>query len=365
MGKVWSISALGMNGADNAMIVGRAATGIYLALLESNCTSGYVLVPGNLCYAGIYPALYAGLLPVFCDVDSRTGNVTLETITQVWQKDGIRAAVIPHMYGNPVLEMQEIYDFLHERGVVVIEDCASAMGASAETYQLGRVGDYTVYSTGYAKTLDLGYGGFLRSRYTHLEAAREREKTLPMYSEKQEKNQAFFSKLYRMLRNEGTDTAIESMIYRGLLSCCRDDFLLRIGPEQQEKLLQEMERLPEIVEERRRKKELYRKRLSCWEYNTYPYTGEAVPWRYNLMVDKAERKSLIYDCLAGQIPISDWYPNVTPFFGKRKTLHGVDQHAASIVNFPLTIEDVEICKICDFLNMWFQKNRNTPSEDTP
>ena len=137
----------------NMLITSRASSAIYL-VLDSLKDKGNVIVPANLCYAGIYPILYAGMTPVFCDVEQHSGNTNLDFFKKAVTSKTV-AAIIPHMYGNPVKELPEIAEFCKENGILLIEDCASAMGAKAD-YPLGKVGDYTVYSTGYSKTLDLG-----------------------------------------------------------------------------------------------------------------------------------------------------------------------------------------------------------------
>lgn len=144
------------------LVVSRAASAIYLVLSALRLPNKQVLVPANLCYAAIFPILYAGYEPVFCDVDVTSGNVTYESVAAALTPE-TGAMIVPHMYGNPVGDMPEIAQICRQSGILLIEDCASAMGAKSPGYPLGAMGDYTVYSTGYSKTLDLGYGGLLVS----------------------------------------------------------------------------------------------------------------------------------------------------------------------------------------------------------
>lgn len=339
---------------ESCMVVGRAAAGIYLALLESGLNNGCILVPGNLCYAGIYPAIYAGLTPVFCDVDPFSGNVTLSSVMAAY-KTSIRAAVLPHMYGNPIDELPEIFDFLHKRHVLVIEDCASAMGAQSSRYSLGHVGDYIVYSTGYAKTIELGYGGLLKSRVSDLAVASELERQFPLYTESCVRELALFSRVYRLLRNEGHGTAIASAIYAGLLSSSRNSFLVRLSEEQRQSVVQSISTLPTVLRERNRKRNLYARELRGLPLTVPHSSSGAVPWRYNLLIALPQKNRLIADCLSARLPVSDWYPNVTPLFGSPQDLPGTDWHEQHIVNFPLTVEDGLIVHICQFLRSYFEK----------
>ena len=81
----------------NMLITSRASSAIYL-VLDSLKDKGNVIVPANLCYAGIYPILYAGMAPVFCDVDQHSGNTNLDFFKKAVTSETV-AAIIPHMYG--------------------------------------------------------------------------------------------------------------------------------------------------------------------------------------------------------------------------------------------------------------------------
>lgn len=330
----------------SCIAVARGATGIYLALKSnSGIAGGKVIVPANICYAAVYPIQYAGLEPVFCDVDPVSGNVTLDTFAAACSSD-TRAAVIAHMYGNPVYEMPDIAAYCRKHNILLIEDCASAMGSEADHYKVGTLGDYVVYSTGYAKTLDLGYGGILFSKDHDLECTVELEKDFSEQTRESEDNMAFFSKLYRLMRNEGTDSAIEKMIYRGLGECCRDSFLQKISDQQKAWLFSQLDMLPDIIRKRRIAFRIYEEKFGGMGLKRYPFSEGAVPWRYNLLLEEPVRKRVIAACLENGLPISDWYPRVTDFFGVKEAFVGAEKHEKMILNFPLLLDEEKIGQIC-------------------
>lgn len=333
------------NEAGQCIALARASVGIYLALAVSDFLEGSkVIVPANLCYAGIYPVIYAGLAPVFCDVDAITGNVTLESFSQAYTED-IVAAIVPHMYGNPVEQMPEILQFCKEHKILLIEDCASAMGAASERYPLGSMGDYVIYSTGYSKTMDLGFGGFLFS-HRDLTRAEKLEETLPELTPENERNMTFFSRLYRLMRNEGSGTPIERMICQGLADNCRTDFLHRIPAEKKQWLFSQVEQLPGIIGARWQAMAYYEEKLKGCPVQRYPYSKTAVPWRYNILIEGEARKDLIGSCLEDGLPVSDWYPRVTNLFGNTEPFPGAQKHESMILNFPLLIPEEKIDRIC-------------------
>lgn len=330
----------------NCIVTGRAATGIYLILMAEHLSGGEILAPANLCYAGLFPAVYADMKIRFCDVNSITGNVTLETLQAAFTSS-VRAAIIPHMYGQPVCEMKEIAEFCHMHNVLLIEDCASAMGAKAE-YTLGAMGDYTVYSTGYSKTLDLGYGGLVCSNRS-LEELEKLEQNLPSLTCEDEETISFFSKLYRTIRNHGAGTPLEKAIYQALPECLKTSFLHCIDQDQKEKVFNTIKQLSQVIQERRRKLQSYKDALMSSSWRLYPYSEGAVPWRMSLFVPEERREALIQLMLNEKVPVSDWYPRVTPIFMDDGQYPGAQWHEKHILNFPLLIPDTEISHICSIL----------------
>ena len=108
------------NESGECIVVGRAASAIYLVLSELSKKDKFVIVPANICYAAIFPILSAGLKPLFCDIDKYSGNVTVESIRNVINEENIVAAIIPHMYGNPVKDIIEIKVAFRD---IEIENC--------------------------------------------------------------------------------------------------------------------------------------------------------------------------------------------------------------------------------------------------
>ena len=330
----------------SCMVVGRAATGIYLILKEHKIEGAEVIVPANLCYAAIFPVLYAGGKPRFCDVDATSGNITLETFESACTKNTC-AAIVPHMYGNPVSEMSEIAEFCRQNHILLIEDCASAMGAQAD-YSLGAMGDYTVYSMGYSKTLELGGGGLVCSA-RNLENLECRERQLPPFSETMEKNLSFFSKVYRTIRNSCDDTPLEHAIYRILPDCLKDGFIYKILDKEKERLLIGLNALPERIEMRREMLLEYERHLTQCQFQRYHYAEGAVPWRMNFLIEPVLRKRLISEMLKRNLPVSDWYPRVTPIFGDHGFYPGTEWHEQHIVNFPIPEKLAVVEQICTVL----------------
>jgi dTDP-4-amino-4,6-dideoxygalactose transaminase len=337
----------------NCFFVGRAATAIFLILKSENMENKKILYPANICYATIYPALYAGCSPVFCDVSKEDGNVTFKEICAYI--DQVSAIVIPHMYGNPVRDIEKIRTLCEEKGVLFIEDCASAMGAILPEGICGSFGDYSIFSTGYSKTIDIGNGGFLLTDRSICKMQSIYEQ-LPVWNQQIEENESFFSKLYRLIRNNWNQN-LDQYIWEGLKYNLKDVFLYQY-PQIDIKIQTAISGLEKTVDQRRREKELYQALIhETKDIKIYKFHDGAVPWRFNLFVSQDKKHKIIDILLKQKVPVSDWYPDVTPIFGNHRFYKNAKTMEKQIINFPLLIEDVEIQRICDCINQFANREK--------
>lgn len=334
------------------LLVGRGATAIWLALKSRGYTNKGVVVPANVCYAAVYPILLSGNYPVFCDVDVKSGNIALQNVKSVWA-DEVSAIIIPHMFGNPVADIVSICDFAHKNNALVIEDCASSMGAFTPDGMTGSFGDFVVYSTGHSKTIDIGNGGILCADEIGSKII-ELYNNLPVYNEGISKDDAFFSKLYRLIRNQ-PDTSWTPHIYKALSALSEKLFLYRATDSLEKQILQSLNALDEIVEQRKAELALYDELISPNEkIEKYQYSDGASPWRYNIFVSPDIIKDFIGFLLSNGIPVSDWYPNVTPLFFENKPFRNASLLEQRILNFPLLIGKEKIQDFCKVINSFFR-----------
>lgn len=89
-----------------------------------------VILPSFTFFATAGAVWNAGFKPVFCDVDPVTFNVTRETLEAVWTEN-TRAVVPVHLFGQ-MAPMAEINALAEERGAIVFEDAAQAIGAKQQ-----------------------------------------------------------------------------------------------------------------------------------------------------------------------------------------------------------------------------------------
>lgn len=326
----------------NHLYTGRAATAIYLVLQTEGICGKKVLYPANICYAAVYPAVYADCVPVFCDIDSQSGNINLDEFKKMI--GDISVAVIPHMYGNPIPYIEEIATECRQNGVIMIEDCASAMGAQVGGRLCGEYGDYSIFSTGYSKTIDIGRGGILFSDKP-LDKAEDIYFKLPTLSNQAKANISFFSKLYRLVRNN-QDQSLDVYIWRNISHAMKDSFLYK-EEGISDQIESALSNLPNVIKKRRENTNLYTGFLDdIKEVEVYKWEQGSVPWRYNILVDKDERSSLIEYLLDRKLPISDWYPDITNIFTEKAECKKALEMGDRILNFPLLTDRDIIQSIC-------------------
>lgn len=340
---------------EQCLVTGRGASAIYL-LLQHLGKNGVLLAPANVCYAALYPALYAGWSLRFCDVDPITGHLTEPLVRQALEQGPADALLLPHMYGQPIAQLPQILALCKSQGVWTIEDCASAMGAQSQTYTVGQLGDYAVYSTGYAKTIEVGFGGLLAGKNDPLLWANELEQKLPLYSPQVQRTETLFSRLYRVLRNQG-EGVLEQAVYAALPEGARSAFLFRLKEEEKQQVRQALNGLQTEVERRRNclrdcQTAFEEQGLGRW-LRLYPYTEGAVPWRLVLFTAPELHQPLIDACLEAGFPVSDWYPRVTPMFGDLGGYPGAKQMEQTILNFPLQQQTAQ--HICPMLARLLEK----------
>jgi dTDP-4-amino-4,6-dideoxygalactose transaminase len=101
-------------------------------------------------------ARVAGYKPVFADVDPRTFTMDAEAVRRVITPR--TSAIVPtHLYGLPC-DMDPILDIARQHHLVVIEDCAHALGAAWRAQHVGTIGHAGFFSLQLLKPLNT-YGG--------------------------------------------------------------------------------------------------------------------------------------------------------------------------------------------------------------
>jgi dTDP-4-amino-4,6-dideoxygalactose transaminase len=148
------------NQSKFALAVNSATAGLHCALAAAGVGPGHeVVVPPYTFTATATSVLHHNAVPIFCDVDEDTfclDPAKLEACITPRTK-----AIIPvHLLGHPA-DMDAIMAIANKHGLMVIEDCAQAPGATCNGVPVGNLGHMGVFSFQETKNLPVGEGGMI------------------------------------------------------------------------------------------------------------------------------------------------------------------------------------------------------------
>jgi dTDP-4-amino-4,6-dideoxygalactose transaminase len=143
-------------GVPHAVACNSGTDALHLALRAAGIGPGdEVVTPAFTFIATAEAIAYVGAKPAFADVDGATFNMTAATLEQALTPR-TRAVIVVHLFGQ-CAEMPPISDLCRRRGLVLVEDCAQAIGADWAGTQAGAWGDFGCYS--FYPTKNLGAYG--------------------------------------------------------------------------------------------------------------------------------------------------------------------------------------------------------------
>jgi len=117
-----------------------------------------VIVQSYTCNAVINPILRKGAIPIYVDIKSDL-NIDAQKIDQkITEKT--KAIIVQHTFGLPC-DIDKIKDICLRRKIILIEDCAHALGAKYDGKYCGSFGDFSFFSFGRDKVVSSVYGGML------------------------------------------------------------------------------------------------------------------------------------------------------------------------------------------------------------
>ncbi|MCI8972715.1 MAG: aminotransferase class V-fold PLP-dependent enzyme [Lachnospiraceae bacterium] len=186
-----------------------------------------VIVPSNTFWADAQAVKYAGGNIVFADCNRDDLCLSLEDLKKKITPN-TKAVIVVHIGGHIAFQIEEIVDFCKQKGIYLVEDCAHVHGAwwNGKTGgHYGFAGSYSFYAT---KTMPLGDGGMVVSK------------------------DAEFLRWVEEFRNYGKEVIDGNVYYR-----MQNGFNFRLSEFSAALGIVQMERLPKILEWKRKLAEKY------------------------------------------------------------------------------------------------------------
>ncbi|MEO5644712.1 MAG: aminotransferase class I/II-fold pyridoxal phosphate-dependent enzyme [Bacteroidia bacterium] len=140
--------------------VSNGTVAIHLALAALGIGEGdEVIVPDLTFAASINGVIYTGATPVIADVDPETWTLSPAAVEKLITPK--TKAIMPvHIYGHPC-HMDELMAIAKKHNLLVIEDCAEALGGLYKGQHVGSFGDAATFSFFGNKTITTGEGGMV------------------------------------------------------------------------------------------------------------------------------------------------------------------------------------------------------------
>jgi perosamine synthetase len=204
-------------GAKFAVASSSGTSALHLAYLTFLEPGDEVLVPSFTFIATASAVILAGGKPVFCDIDPDTFNLD---VTDAERKISPRTKALGpvHLFGN-ACAVEKVQALAAKHNLKIVWDAAQAHGTRYNGQDIGALGDFVCYSFYPTKNLFVGEGGMT---LTSDETAAQRMKLYRSHGQEQKYRHTLIGYNYRM-------TDVEAAIG-----------------------LKQMERLPQMLETRRR-----------------------------------------------------------------------------------------------------------------
>ena len=151
---------------SNFIATNSCTSALYLAIKCLNLPAKSKIITTPITFVSTNSViLYEGHLPVFCDVEPLTGNISVDSIEKAikFHNGEIKAIMLVHMGGYPC-DMDKINEIAEKNNIKIIEDCAHAFGATYKGKTIGDSSNVCVWSFQAVKNLPVGDGGGISTK---------------------------------------------------------------------------------------------------------------------------------------------------------------------------------------------------------
>lgn len=163
-----------LTGAKYAVSVNSGTAGLHLCVRAAGIGAGDLVITTPFSFVASSNALlFENAIPVFVDIDPRTGNIDPKLVAQAARNiekflprkgadnHGKLKAILPvDVFGQPA-DMDAINAVAKEHGLAVIEDSCEALGATYKGRQAGTLGEFGVFAFYPNKQITTGEGGVI------------------------------------------------------------------------------------------------------------------------------------------------------------------------------------------------------------
>ena len=148
-----------LSATDYAVAVNSGTTALWVALMGLGIGPGdEVIVPGYTFIASMSSVVYARATPVLAEIDETLNLDPADVERRITPRT--KAIMAVHMLGNPA-RMAELVEIADRHKLILLEDCAQALGATYQGSPVGSIGAAGTFSFNNFKMLTAGDGGMI------------------------------------------------------------------------------------------------------------------------------------------------------------------------------------------------------------
>ncbi len=119
-----------------------------------------VAVPAVCWSTSLWPVLQTGLVPVLIDVDPRTLNLSIPSLTAALRHHELKAVLMVHVLGNST-ELKALLNLIAEHDLLLMEDTCESLGSTYNGKMLGSLGSFGTFSFYFSHHMTTIEGGMV------------------------------------------------------------------------------------------------------------------------------------------------------------------------------------------------------------
>lgn len=128
-------------------------------IIYSSKREGVVVMPVYACASIPRAVRQCGNDIVFCDIDERDLNISVDAFKEIISKQKISFLLVPSLYGNPA-DLKVLERICSENDIYMIDDAAQGFGAMIGNRYVGSFGNAGFFSFSPGKPLTASMGSF-------------------------------------------------------------------------------------------------------------------------------------------------------------------------------------------------------------
>jgi len=150
-----------------AIAVNSGGTALEICLEAFSIKGKEVLVPTQTFIASANAVVRAGGIPVFCDIDPKTGCIDIDDAKKRINKK-TAGIIFVYMFGIVPESVIKLKKICKNKNIFLLEDAAHGHGGSVGKYTVGTIGDAACFSFYATKILTCGEGGIITTNNLNL-----------------------------------------------------------------------------------------------------------------------------------------------------------------------------------------------------